>query len=869
MLQTARQRLVRELEEKRHAEEQAKRRQAEIESQLTAGRRWLESNQIAKAVEALEPAVRKYPENKELRSLFDEAQGKLKQERAAQEKADREAQARRQKIGVEVENARRLLKAKDTEKALAALEESTVRYPESDELRSLLAESKEQQARARADREQAEKRQAQLRTESAKAKSLLEAGKPEEALKAVEAALRTFAKEPQLLELQESAKSGIKLKKAEEKKRAAENEKVEAQKRQRARDLDDLRQLSESVSAAAKPAALDKLLRKANEIAARYPSDTEFQQSLAKLKSAIESLQAEKQRSAAAEPSHATRGFSAKPTAQSEAISRPSKAAPLTTPQPASAGVLPQFLNKWVVIGVLGLLVAGFAARHFLQTDSGKTGGGNTPTTFVVTVETLPPQAKVQVGSQTCVTPACNLTLPPGTYQITADLPGYKPLSQTLVVDAQIGASPVRMAFEPLHPETAGYLIVNAGVEGADVLLNGTKYSQTGAGGTIRLTLPPNQYNVEVRKKGFAPSKSLRVPVQTGLERKIDFSLTPATPAKLVIAGATPNAEVLADGHYLGLTGSDGKFSQTMDPGEYEIALKKDGRTSTGVRKTFIAGQPAAVDGNQLKFAAVPVAMATVILKDLPPTAIVKVDGSGNTYRPDASGTLHLQVPPGDRTIDITAEGFEPKPIHQSFASGEHTVDVLMTHVDKEGPAWAKVESTADMSALQGFLNEYPTGKNAKQAESKLEKLIAANDSEKELKDFYEKFPKTSAGESARKKVDSFVRAKDQEILAIRGMFDQYRLAYEQRDFKALSGLYPGASENYRKATQSMFKNAVSVTIELSPDSPKVDGDLATVKVKQKLTWVLKDKSQSEDSTPQLTWQLAKKDGRWLIQKGP
>ena len=869
LLQTARQRLVRELEEKRHAEEQAKRRQAEIESQLTAGRRWLESNQIAKAVEALEPAVRKYPENKELRSLFDEAQGKLKQERAAQEKADREAQARRQKIGVEVENARRLLKAKDTEKALAALEESTVRYPESDELRSLLAESKEQQARARADREQAEKRQAQLRTESAKAKSLLEAGKPEEALKAVEAALRTFAKEPQLLELQESAKSGIKLKKAEEKKRAAENEKVEAQKRQRARDLDDLRQLSESVSAAAKPAALDKLLRKANEIAARYPSDTEFQQSLAKLKSAIESLQAEKQRSAAAEPSHATRGFSAKPTAQSEAISRPSKAAPLTTPQPASAGVLPQFLNKWVVIGVLGLLVAGFAARHFLQTDSGKTGGGNTPTTFVVTVETLPPQAKVQVGSQTCVTPACNLTLPPGTYQITADLPGYKPLSQTLVVDAQIGASPVRMAFEPLHPETAGYLIVNAGVEGADVLLNGTKYSQTGAGGTIRLTLPPNQYNVEVRKKGFAPSKSLRVPVQTGLERKIDFSLTPATPAKLVIAGATPNAEVLADGHYLGLTGSDGKFSQTMDPGEYEIALKKDGRTSTGVRKTFIAGQPAAVDGNQLKFAAVPVAMATVILKDLPPTAIVKVDGSGNTYRPDASGTLHLQVPPGDRTIDITAEGFEPKPIHQSFASGEHTVDVLMTHVDKEGPAWAKVESTADMSALQGFLNEYPTGKNAKQAESKLEKLIAANDSEKELKDFYEKFPKTSAGESARKKVDSFVRAKDQEILAIRGMFDQYRLAYEQRDFKALSGLYPGASENYRKATQSMFKNAVSVTIELSPDSPKVDGDLATVKVKQKLTWVLKDKSQSEDSTPQLTWQLAKKDGRWLIQKGP
>ena len=867
VLQSARQHLAQELEEKRQAEEQARRRQAEIENEIAAARRLLDSRETTKAVEALEPAVRKYPESHELRSLCAEAQAGLKQERAAKEKAEREAQARRQKIGAEVENARRLLRAKETGKASAALEEATLRYPESNELRSLLAEGIEQQAREKVEREQAEKRQEQLRNETAKTKSLLEAGVPEEALKAVEAALRIFAKEPQLVQLQESAKSAIKRKNAEEKKRAADNEKAEAWKRQRSRDLDDLRQLSDSVPTTTKPGVLDRLLRKAGEIAAKYPGDSDFQRSLDKARSAVESAQAEKQLASAAETRLATRVFSTETTAQSETISSPAKTAPIPTPQPISSGVLPQFLNKWVVIGALGLLVAGFAARHFLSTGSGKTGGGGAPTSFVVTIETLPPQAKVQVDNQSCVTPACSLTLAPGTYEITADLPGYKPLAQTLFVDAQHGASPVKMAFEPLHPETSGYLIVNAGVDGADVLLNGTKYSQTGAGGMVRLALPPDQYNVEVRKQGFAPSKALHVPIQTGLEKKIDFRLTPITPAKLLIAGVAPNAEVLADGHYLGLTGSDGRFSQTMDPGEYEIALKKDGRTSTGVRKTFVSGQPTNVDGSQLTFVALPTAMARILLKGLPPTAIVKL--GGNMYRPDSAGTLPLEVPPGERTFDITADGFEPKSIHQSFASGEHTLDVPMTRVDKEGPEWAKVESTTDMAALQGFLNQYPTGKNAKQAESRLEKLIAANDSEKELKEFYEKFPKTFAGEAARKKVDSFAKAKDQEITAIRGMLDQYRLAYEQKDFKALTGLYPGSSENYRKATQAMFKNAVSVKIELTPDSPKVDGDLATVKVRQKLTWLLKDKSQSEDSTPQLTWQLAKKDGRWLIQKGP
>jgi hypothetical protein len=96
----------------------------------------------------------------------------------------------------------------------------------------------------------------------------------------------------------------------------------------------------------------------------------------------------------------------------------------------------------------------------------------------------------------------------------------------------------------------------------------------------------------------------------------------------------------------------------------------------------------------------------------------------------------------------------------------------------------------------------------------------------------------------------------------------QYRAAYEQRDRNALLGLYPSMSASAQKAIQTKFNNAASVKMDLSMEQPNIDGDQASIKVKQTVTWIQKDGSESVETPPQLTFTLVKKGGRWLIQKG-
>ena len=235
-----------------------------------------------------------------------------------------------------------------------------------------------------------------------------------------------------------------------------------------------------------------------------------------------------------------------------------------------------------------------------------------------------------------------------------------------------------------LPPPTAGYVIVKAGIEGADVLINGSQSSQTAAGGIVRLPLVPGQYTVEVRKKGYVSSKPLNVVVSKGKDIAAEFNLRPLpTAARLLIAGAAPNLQVFADGHYLGLTGSDGSFSQSVDAGDHDISVEKDGGRSNTIRKTFVAGQPLNLDGKQFVIAAPRPSMASIAVRNLPPGATVKVEGT--TYRADASGGARFEVLPGTHTLEFTADGYKPKQVQRSFTSGESPIDASLERIDTEG----------------------------------------------------------------------------------------------------------------------------------------------------------------------------------------
>jgi eukaryotic-like serine/threonine-protein kinase len=218
-LDLASQRLTREQDERARAREQAARRERDIESQIAAARRLLESKQTLKAVETIELAAQRFPDSEELRSELAVAHRRLKQERTEQEQALREAQARKQRITAVVNDARRFLKENQTSKACGLLEDAVRNYPESEELRSQLAASRQKLAQEQADREEAENLRARLEVETSRVRELLDSGRPEDAIKAAKASLRSFAKDPQLLLLLETAMEAAKHRKTEERRR--------------------------------------------------------------------------------------------------------------------------------------------------------------------------------------------------------------------------------------------------------------------------------------------------------------------------------------------------------------------------------------------------------------------------------------------------------------------------------------------------------------------------------------------------------------------------------------------------------------------------------------------------------------------------
>ena len=868
-LDLARQRLAREQEEKARAEELAARRRREIESRIAAARQWLESNRTTDAVEAIQKSAREFPESAELQSLLATAQQRLKQEREEQAKAAREAQIRREKIAAEVESAKRLLKANQNAKACELLEKAVQLYPESEELRSQLAAGKGKLAQEQAEREEAEKRRARLEAESGRVQSLLDSGKPDEAVQAVETALRSLGKNPQLQSLLEAAKAAVKQKKAEEKKRLEEQRQADELKRLRERDLGELKKLADAIGGA-NVAALEKRVRQAQALAGKHPEDREFQESFTSvrgtLQSAIDGLR--EQEVERAQTRMATRVFA--PPEEPRAVPAVEQPAELRTreiPKLEPEEKRPPFASKWViaVVAVAVVVVGALVAKMAF-----------TPKLFTVHIESQPAGASVRVGNQTCTTPNCQLSLPAGSYQLDAQMQGYEGYSQRLVVEAK-GTQPT-VSFDLIPIPRGSFLVVRTGVDGADVLINGQKSEQPTAGGILRLPLDPGDYKVEVRKSGYLAVKAKPARVNKDEETTVSFDLTLSpTMAALQIHGAKPNLQVFDGEHYLGLTASDGNFSHELNPGPHQIFLSQDGHKSLPVSSNFTAGQSGNIDGNQFKFTDVtpPVHPSVMVaVRNLPAGAFVKVDGR-DTHQADNSGVASFEVPAGNHTVELSKDGFKTKTLPQQSFTGQTTLDGSMeATINPEDREWASLNSSNDMAALQGFLNKFPGGKYAQPAESRLEKLVNDNQNESELEGFAKKFPNAPAGGLAEKRVERFrldadrKRVEEQDKRDIQSLMNNYKAAYEHRDLNALVALYQGWSAGAQKGMQTKFKNASSVKMELTTDQLAIEGEQATIKVKQTVTWVQTDGAIGVETPPQLTFTLTKKSGRWLIQKG-
>ncbi len=145
--------------------------------------------------------------------------------------------------------------------------------------------------------------------------------------------------------------------------------------------------------------------------------------------------------------------------------------------------------------------------------------------------------------------------------------------------------------------------MVKTGLPSVDILINGKRRGMTGTDGTLQLPLDSRQYSVLAQKSGFVSAFEQSVRITKGQETAISLDLRPmAKSAFLTMTGLPPGAQVVANGLPLGIVGSDGNFSRSLDIGDYEIGVTKDGRQSAVVRKHLRTGQTLNLTGADLKF---------------------------------------------------------------------------------------------------------------------------------------------------------------------------------------------------------------------------------------------------------------------------
>jgi serine/threonine-protein kinase len=255
------------------------------------------------------------------------------------------------------------------------------------------------------------------------------------------------------------------------------------------------------------------------------------------------------------------------------------------------------------------------------------------------------------------------------------ELPNLSPGTHDLVlgtgkderkVSFQVGITPALTVF--LNADrNVGNLLVVAGEDGATVLLNGRKYPRTTRHGQLVIAnLEPKRYTVAVVKDGFQKAPQQEVNIEKGQEAKLVFALQPApTVASLVIAGATPLAEVLLDGKPLGRVQEDGSFSAAnVQPGPHTIELKKDTFKPKDLQRQFAAGGSVHLTANEvaLESAAAhpsPALTPPKLIVQTVPGAQVSIDGRA-VGQAGSNGRLEIsQAPTGDHTVEVVAKPYQ------------------------------------------------------------------------------------------------------------------------------------------------------------------------------------------------------------------
>lgn len=408
--------------------------------------------------------------------------------------------------------------------------------------------------------------------------------------------------------------------------------------------------------------------------------------------------------------------------------------------------------------------------------------------------------------------------------------------------------------------------------------------------------------------------RSLYLAQNTIAERHFESAKPPAfwAASRIPIAGeqtqvsgillhtGQPDVNVLVDNFQFGRTASTGDLRIPLPPAAYEIRLEKPGFQALKVPVKVVKDQESQISVKLEREVA-----PSFVVTNAVPGATVRIDGREvGLIQPD--GTFKREGSPGAHTIELEKTGYTSASGKMELVVGSTTSvgigpNMQPTAASAEASGYAAIADSSDPSALQQFLQKYPSGKNATQVRNRLEEidwknvnrtdltsldaflrshpqgqhaseargLVDAGQGEiaaylsaesagtmEALQAFLTQHPNGAHAEQARQKL-SQLHNKDAVLAVLR----HYEEAYNRKDLGNIVELYPSCPEGVRKIYRESFHAPDSPKLKLELEDPEVQGIVAVVKGKEIRSGAL------NSSTP-FTAKLMKQGDRWVIQSG-
>jgi eukaryotic-like serine/threonine-protein kinase len=393
----------------------------------------------------------------------------------------------------------------------------------------------------------------------------------------------------------------------------------------------------------------------------------------------------------------------------------------------------------------------------------------------------------------------------------------------------QPSAQPTVAIFVSANRDT-GLLLVETGVAGADVLVDGRVAGQTGVSGRLEIPLRTGAYRVALAKVGYEAAPVARVGIERDSVRRVALPLTPKG-AVLALVGTLPGTDLMIDGRLVQTVNGD--TTLPVSPGQRSIELRKDGYRPARFSRQFDPGSTVTIGPPEVTLAEIP--------KTQPDPRAIELQ--------------RWEVAQGSSDIGVLEQFRRDFPTSPRAAEAGVRIEQL---------EWEAARSRNDIAALQAFLVKYPNSSHRAEAEQRSagiawEKLDRNNrDGLRAFAKQYPQYAQQALAEIARLEQEARLQA---DLAAIQQTLTRLTQAFGRKNFQEVAILWPDVPSSFR----SNFQEAREISLRVRPTSqPRIDGDTASLTCE----WVFEARFQDQRKAVPIaaTINLVRRSSDWGIQ---